>query len=314
LIKADVRKIMGTEAFSSLEIKTEYFKGVKGINASLIDWPQNPYKTIFELAVATWGNEEYPQKWRNTSLKGRKLVLQACLSHQTLTQALEAPKFTWQVRGVSRSAFDQIARIRVGGAVASQGVRDNSRIDAGFRIPSDLWEDEELRNKIIQHVDDTKKLYKEILEKRSSWQSARAILPMGLTHNFYITMNYLAFQNQCSRRMMCCEQADTVAAFWLMWHELKYAFPVLAAYCRPACDLQKKCVYHQAYTLSEKFSCLFKSCGRWPVEERESYFDYPSCTPKEIQEELGFWIPLPSEWEGVEKNAWKEDELWRRDF
>lgn len=309
-----MRKLIGTDAFDSLEIRTKFYKGAEKVYATLVDFPVNPYQTIFEMATATWGNEDYAMKWRKTSLEGRKTVLKACLTHQTLTQALEAPKFTFQIRGVSRSSFDQIARVRIGAAIASQGVRDNSRIDGGFRIPTDLWEDKRMKRKIMRHVNNTKKLYKEILEKRSSWQSARSILPMGLTHNFYITINYLAFQNQCMRRMMFCEQADTTAAFWRMWNELRFSFPVLAAYCRPACDLKEKCIYHESYSLSEYFSCLFKSCGRWPSEEGESYFDFPSCTREEISSDLGIWIPFPGSWRNEEEIAWEKDTLWRRDY
>jgi len=308
----EFRKVMGTHPFDSLQERTTFYRGVEGIKVKLIDWPHNPYRTIFELVTATWGDEDYKEKWNETSDEGRKAVLEACLSHQTLTNALEAPVFTWRVTGVSRSAFDQIARIRVGGAIASQGVRDNSRIDAGFRIPSDLWDNTKIRKKIIGHVRQAKKLYKEILKNRSSWQSARSILPMGLTHNFCITINYLAFQNQCSRRMAFCEQPDTVAAFWMMWNDLWFSFPLLAAFCKPLCDTQKKCVYHQAYTLSEKFSCLFRTCGRWPVKEDEgSFFDFPSCTSEEISLGLGIWIPGPSDWELLTLRAWEKDILWK---
>jgi len=317
-----LREVMGTEAEKTLDINTTFYEGVRGIKVRMIDFPKNPYRSIFDMVTATWGNEEYEEKWHITSDQGRKKVLEAVLTHQTLTNALEAPKFTFLVRGVSRSAFDQIARIRVGAAIASQGVRDNSRLDAGLRIPKDIWKNEELRDKVKRHFDLTKYLYREILlTGRSSWQSARSILPLGMTHNFYITINYLAFQTQCARRLMFCEQPDTVAAFWLMWNRLYLAFPVLGAYCRPACDIAKKCVYHHAYTLSEAFSCLFKSCGRWPVPDEEerivNYFDFPSSTREEILEDLKddvIPVHIPEgelDWEKLTEAAWNNDIFWR---
>lgn len=305
-----LRKLMRTEA-SDPELQTRFFRGVEGISVDLIDSPKNPYKAIFDLATATWGDEIYEEKFEKTSKEGRKMVLEAALTHQTLPSCLEAPKFTWRVQRVSRSSFDQIARVRIGAAIGSLGVRDNNRSDAGFRIPADLYGNEEIREAIEKHVREGKLLYHKLITKeRSSWQSARCILPMGMTHHFYITMNYLSFQQQCAKRLAFCEQPDTVAAFWLMRKELGTLFPVLAAYCRPACDLAKKCVYHQQYSLSELFSCLFRSCGRWPVTYRKSsYFDYPSCTREEIEKDLGIEIPTPEGWEELTRKAWQEDRL-----
>jgi len=310
-----IRNLMGTEAAQSLDIETKIWKGVEGIEVVMTDWPKNPYRAIFGMTVATWSNEEYEEKWQNANSTARRMVLEAALSHQTLTTCLEAPKFTFLIRKVSRSSFDQIARARIGVGISSQGVRDNSRIDAGFRMPTDLYENKELRDNITRHVNSTKSLYRDILTtNRSSWQSARSILPMGLTHNFYITFNYLAFQNQCARRLQFCEQPDTVAAFWLMRYKLEKVFPVLAAYCRPMCDNRKSCGYHRAYKLSEMFSCLFKSCGRWPVDERNAaYFNYSSCTRKQISEELEIPICYPNEWDAITERAWKEDVTWLYD-
>jgi len=315
----ELRRIMGTEAETrNDEITTLVSIGSAGVSAQLVDYSVNPYRAIFDMATATWGNEEYKEKWNNVSLTGRRKVLEAALTHQCLTTCLEAPSFTFRVTGTSRSAFDQIARVRIGAGIGSMGVRDNSRLDGGFRIPRSLWEDEDLRQNVLAIVEMSKAVYQKIIRKgKSSWQDARAILPMGMTHHFYITINYLAFQNQCARRLQFCEQPDTVAAFWIMRHELEKIFPVLAAYCRPQCDIQHKCGYHQEYTLSELFSCLFDACGRWPVgtrpgEERPaSYFKYPSCTADEISKDLNIEIPQRIDWDRISEEAWTNDKKWK---
>jgi thymidylate synthase ThyX len=312
-----MRKIMGTEANQEMKILSEIHRGVSGIEVEMIDWPNDPYRAIYDMVTATWGNERYEEKWSNTSIEGRKFVLSAALTNQTLSQALEAFSFTFRVKGTSRSSFDQIARARIGAAFASMGVRDNNRLDAGFRMPKEIWENIKLRNKVIHHFHDTKVLYAEIMESgKSSWQSARSILPMGMTHNFYMTINYLALKGQCARRLMFCEQPDTVAVFWKIWDLVYRNFPILGAHLLPACDQAKKCLYHQAYSLSEAFSCLFKGCGRWPSPEDRnvSYFQFPSCTKEDILMDISeVRIPEPDEWTKLQEESWLKDQGWKGD-
>jgi len=305
-----MRKIMGTLPEEQPKREDKIDVGVKNIRVELIDYPRNPYKAIYEVVTSTWGGrDKWWKRWNNASIEGRIQVVLAALQSKTLPQALEAPSFTWKIMGLSRSAFDQLARHRLT-SIGSVGMRDNNWRDGSLRIPSDLarWYKD-----IEKWWKQTKDLYDKIVNSgQASWQSARAILPMGLEWRFTWSMNYRVFKDICARRMAFCEQYDTVMTVWLMWAELRKKFPLLAAFCRPRCDIIKKCYYSDIYSLSIMFGALFKPCGRWPVKDYWATFpNLSAASPDEISEELyrqyGFKVPAPDEWndlvdEGVIKD------------
>ena len=135
--------------------------------------------------------------------------------------------------------------------------------------------------------------------KRVSWQNARTILPMGLSHNFGMSINLMSFMGMLSRRLAFCEQHETVGIAWALRKKIEEKFPLIASYLKPACDYAKKCLYNRSYGLSNLFGVLFKSCGRWPVEDslnELAEFNESSADMVEIEKELGFHIPQPNEY------------------
>jgi hypothetical protein len=302
----DLRRAMGTLPELNIENdQTEIHVGVEGIEVELFDCTRNPYRAIFEAAVATWGPEAYPTMWPKVSPENRFKVVKAALTGQTLPQALEPTSFEFIVRKASRSSFDQHARQRVGAAFFSQGVRDNSRLAAGFRLPSELAPenggDPVLYKEIIAHVAEFKRLYKKILQKgHGSFQSARCIFPMGCTHQYKFAVNLGALKAYCAQRLKACEQADTVQVAILVREEIRKRFPLIASVLKPGCDFSKKCQYHQAYTLSEYFSCLFSGCGRWPDTKGYSTFNSACSSYAQMAKESGVLLPAPKDWEEFE--------------
>ena len=295
-----LRREMGTLPDLGVIAKTEYHAGVEGISVERIDGPRNPYRTILEVAVATWGNEAYPAKWSRITPENRFKVVKAALSGQTLPQAVEPVGWSFIVRGASRSAFDQHARQRLA-TFFSQGVRDNSRADSGFRVPSELHPkyggDPELYKEIQEHVESYKKLYVKILKTGwGSFQTARSIFPMGSTHNYRFYANLGAIKSYLSQRLQFCEQEDTVAVAVAVWKNIHDQFPLIADHLRPGCDYAKRCTYHQASTLSELFSALFAGCGRWEDPVKYATFNKSCSDSKKMKEQLGYMYPEPTEW------------------
>jgi len=314
-----LRKEMGTLPNDELKISSKIHKGVSGISVELLLPAEefNPYKLIFENTVATWGDEDYKTKWNSVSPENRFKVVLAALTGQTLPQSLESVTFSFIVRGVSRSAFDQHARQRFA-TFFSQGVRDNSRLDAGFRIPSELWNDEELIDELKAHFAEYKRLYKKILERgEGSFQSARCVMPMGATHNYKFSANVLALKSYMAQRLKACEQADTVATAIAVRKAVEDEFPLLGSVFRPGCDYAKKCQYHQSYSLSEMFGCLFRGCGRWKDETPYATFNR-SCTDyKTIEQEMGFTLPKPNDIvtpQSFDELNWRDRLLFEEDY
>lgn len=277
---------------------TTFYKGCEGIEVELLDPPPNPYKTFYELAVATWGDEEFATAWPRTTPENRFRVVKGTLSGHALPTILEAVSFQFIVRKVSRAAFDQHARQRFSNFF-SIGTRDNSRLDAGVRIPTTFYKDDptteeaQLLEEIKAHHLNGKRLYKKILESGGSFEDARVVVPESVTHNYKFSSNYSALKLFLGQRLQACEMADIVGTAILVRLRIEEKFPLLASHLTPGCDRAKKCTYRgimtsETTTAVDMFSSLFSGCERWPNPKPEYATFHRSCSSYEkINKELG---------------------------
>ena len=308
----ELRRAMGTLPELNVEDKdTKIHVGVSGITAELIDGPRNPYRTIVEVSTATWGDEAFSNKWDKISPENRFKIVKAALSGQTLPQAIEPVLFAFTIRGTSRSAFDQHARARLQ-TFFSQGCRDNSRLGAGFRLPSELAPenggDPELYKDVLAHIANFKDLYQRILKTGwGSFQTARCLFPLGATHNYRFASNLGALKGFMAQRLKACEQADTCYTAICIWNEINDRFPLIADHLRPGCDWIKKCDYHQSSTLSELFSALFAGCGRWEDPVKYATFNKSCSSYEQMEKEGGKRIPGPTSWKNYTEYSQLED-------
>lgn len=284
------------------EMNTEFsdtilYKGVTGINVEMFSSPKNWAQIIGEHVVATWGNERFVTKWNNIKPELRFLIVKAAITGQTLPQSLEGVSFDFTIRGLSRAAFDQIVRARLGFFAHSQGVRDNSRLDAAFRVPSHVWEDDALFLDVLEEIKVWKTNYKKMLKNGAgSFQSARIHMPMNATHSFKMHMNLAALRGFMGQRLLACEMSDTCHTAILIRDCIKQYSPYIASILKPRCDSQKRCIYHQSYSLSEMFGCLFKGCGRWKDETPYSTHNQSCSDYKTMGEESGVKLEDPENW------------------
>ncbi|MEK7087529.1 MAG: FAD-dependent thymidylate synthase [Patescibacteria group bacterium] len=290
----ELREWIKTKPSENLIEETKFYRGVEGIVVDLIDWPTNPYKALFSMVTSTWGNVQNMKRWENSSPKARLYVINAVLNRKCLPNAMESISFTFDISGPSRSAFDQIARARIGAVFSSMGWRDNAHGDIGFRVPEAIYANEDRRRKFIEgRLLDKKDYIEEITTDQSNWQDARAVLPISACHRWSMSMNYMALSNFMSKRLMFNEQADTVATAWLMRERIKEKFPLLASYLRPASDHARRCLEHVGDEVAQAFGCLFKCSGRWPCTlDDDKYTFNTACSDREtIMNQLGIYIP-----------------------
>ena len=288
----ELRKAMGTNPKEKTPLTTEFYEGVKGITVELFDKPENPYKAIFNMATSTWGTKM--GKWESVSPEARFWVVKAVLEFRSLPNAMESASFTFGIEKCSRSAFDQIARARIGAVFGSMGWRDNDHSDIGFRVPQAVWDIPEALSRFMQTCHIAKDNYHWLVSQgAASWQDARSFLPISACHSFTMAMNYMALRNFSNKRLKFCEQADTVATAWLIRERVKEVFPLLGSYLRPGCDNKGWCDYHSEYEMSEAFGCLFKECGRNSCKATDNYASFnSSCSDKNmIEKQLGIYIP-----------------------
>lgn len=309
---------VGTKPKEEVEPKpTVYHRGGEAVSVKMVmpNTPVNFYAGMFVMAVSTWGgpHDSGIIKWNKASCAGRETVVRAILQRQALPLALEHPQFLFEITGCSRSAFDQIARMRIGTTFSSMGTRDNAHSDFEVVVPPNIYDDAFLLTKFKSSTEAAKSVYVNLLKEGMSWQDARGVLPQSMVHRFCMSVNYAALSGFMAKRLMFEEQPDTVAVAWKMRQELGRHYAILAAPLRPACDLARRCVYHQTNSLSEAFGCLFQGCGRWE-EEKYKYadFDEPSTTESDIEEWLGEPVPRgvdPIKWDyafGYDKHYFEQ--------
>lgn len=292
-----LREVCGTLPNRNMDIKSEIFFGCELLDIELVDKPENMWKSIFHMATATWGDDNYYNKWKQLSPDLRYLVVMSALKGKTLPTALEAPKFTFIVRGTPRHCFDQMARTRIGSGFGSIGCRDNSKLDSSFILYSEY---KNMDDGTILMVDEIlssiKKTYKNIIkEGKESYQVARSILPMCYHHPFVFTQSLAALIGQSRRRMCFGEEEFICGIHWKIRETFKnMGYHLLADIMRPACDYAKRCLYSKSDG-SELFSNLFKGCGRWPSDCEYNEFN-KSCTDKNGLKKAGIEVASPEDY------------------
>jgi len=155
-----LRKIMGTMPDEKPEFKTDFFKGVTGIEVKMVDWSHNPYRAMYTLATSCWGKKI--DKWNDTLPEGRFNVVKAVLQKVALPLAYESVQFTFVCENIPRWSFDQIARARQGVVFSSRGTRDNCVVP-GTLVKTCVGlkpiENVSLTDKVLTH----KRNYKKVL-------------------------------------------------------------------------------------------------------------------------------------------------------
>lgn len=289
----ELRKSMGTHPSTNVELKTEFHRGVEGITVDLIDYPSRPYRSLYDIATATWtSGDQKIDKWPDASPVARHAVVKAVLDFKSLPNAMESISFTFGVQGCSRSAFDQIARARIGAVFGSMGWRDNDHSDVAFRIPEAVWKNDVVRDQFMETMLVAKSTYHDaVKDGQANWQNARAVMPIFAEHKFATAFNYMALRGFMSKRLKFCEQEDTVAVAWLMKKRITEKFPLLGDHLVPGCDTKGKCDYHEAESMAEAFGCLFAGCGRWPDPYPYASFNESCSDEKTIAKQLNIDIP-----------------------
>lgn len=307
-----IREELGTKPRELEEKPTVYYRGGEAVSVKMVipnaDWINdsgiigsrpNYYAGMFVMAVQTWGGplDSGITKWNNATPEARRFAVQAILERQALPLALEHPQFLFEITGCSRSAFDQIARARIGVTFSSMGTRDNAHGDFAVVVPPHVYDNPPLFAAFKRSVEESKRQYVSLLKAGRSWQDARAVLPQSMVHRFCMNINYAALSTFMSKRLMFEEQYDTVAVAWAMRKELSKYYAMLAEPLRPACDLARRCVYHKANTANEAFSCLFKGCDRWPESTPYEMADFAEHSTEEadIEEWTAQKIPAPTD-------------------
>jgi len=226
----NLRKVSGTHPSENPEKRNKFLNLQDSIEVELVDHNENPYKAMFLTSTATWGNNEYENKWSSTTPAGKLEVVKAVLTNNTLPQAREMVNFIFRVRGTPRWLFDRHTQTPFT-SFMSIGCRDNNKLDSDFIFQNDKIisdEEKEILNKL-------KDLYEHVIIKgQGSWQSARTFLPQCYQHSYYFGQNLLSissmkFKDDNESKMLVSLYVEITRA-------IMNKFPLIGAYARTCLD------------------------------------------------------------------------------
>lgn len=306
------RETMGTSAHRDAEPTTQFFRGAEATEVELISGPENPYRDMFIHAGQTWGApyDSKAREWEQALPIARMERVYHTLTRQNLPLALELPDFYFEVRGASRIAFDQIARMRIGVTFSSEGTRDNDVADIPVMVPPRIWDRPELRSDFEITTRTVKETYRDMVQNGIPWADARHVIPQGIVHRFAIDINYAALSTFLGKRLRFCMDFATVAVAWKMLEEVRKKYAVLAVPLRPDCDYARQCTYRAEGRPGEAYSNLFRGCGRWPDPNPVAEWDCSSTDQSDIVR----WVPSERDLilDGTLTPDWKE--AFRKDW
>ena len=205
----DLRKAMGTLPAIDTKLNSTIKFEQSSVETSIVDYNSNPYKTMFSGATATWGDNEYKDKWKLVERIDKLRVIVAALTGRTLPQALEPVMFMWRVKGLPRATFNKHTEVaKLGCTFFSVGCRDNNKLDTDFIIPDK--KSTHVQNAAQESIDGlkeyfqrSKEVYKLMLDAEGgSWQSARAFLPLCYQHCYHFAQNLLSLVRMYPRMKM----------------------------------------------------------------------------------------------------------------
>lgn len=223
-----IRIATGTLPSERPKRKTVYFRLRESISVKLIDHNSNPYKAMFATSTATWGDNEYEEKWPKVDLASRLEVVKAVLTGNTLPQAREMVNFIFSVRGVPRWLFDRHTQTKFT-TFMSIGCRDNNKIDSDIIFNNNVTNDEIDRYWGV--FEELKDLYEFALgEDQGSWQSARSFLPQNYQHSYHFGQNLLSIVN------VKIDSDPFLDLYKRIVEEISYKFPLIGLHASSLFD------------------------------------------------------------------------------
>jgi len=118
---------------------------------------------------------------------------------------IEHANFTFGVEGITRATSHQFVRHRIQ-SISQQSQRYVTGDSFDYTIPESIGRNEDLKQKFLNHIQQTQLLYNEMIERNIKAEDARSILPNAVETKLVFTMNARSMLNFFNHR--CCNRAQ----------------------------------------------------------------------------------------------------------
>lgn len=201
------------------------------MKVELLTYTMNPESTAYSAYRACVGDVSNSKK----NINEIKSYLDNRILKDGHLSALRQIHFVFRVIGISRACLDQLVRHKVGVDVQVTSQRYCEVTE--YVVPE--MKDKELQDKVQRHLEESIKLYRELLLSEKK-EDARAVLPMAACTNVQASFSFEALMNFYSQRACSKAQSEIRTIAKEMKRVVEQVSPVLSRYLM-SCSKCGKC-------------------------------------------------------------------------
>jgi len=211
------------------------------LKVELLGYTSDPEQNVvaaIRQCYASVGAKELKEK--TTDEVKRRLIKQVISSGHTST--LEHASFTFAIDGVSRVTEIHLIRHRIA-SFSIQSGRYVKRGDAAYRVPPKIrnLEDKKLLEKYLKHLENSQKLYNELIDAGIPAEDARFCQPQSVQVKIVMTMNARELLHFFSVRSCTRAQWEIREVAKQMLDLVKEVAPIIFENAGPPCVSEKIC-------------------------------------------------------------------------
>lgn len=223
------------------------------LKVKLLSCTKNPERVAAAAIRQCYSPDWAPEIFKELSAADQERLIKMVISSGH-TSTLEHASFTFAVDGVSRVTEIQLIRHRLA-SYSIQSGRYLKRSEVGYAIPESIKNFEKTKPALFKnysrHLDNSQKIYNELLANGIAAEDARYCQPQSLQVKIVFTMNARELLHFFQVRTCRRAQWEIRELAERMLKLAKKAAPALFASAGPTCETEKIC-------WEGKFSC-----GRW---------------------------------------------------
>lgn len=200
----------------------------------LVAETSNPEYVVTLAAATCYSDKIYIDLYE----KCRDKEYQKKLITKLLSSCHESPfehaNFTFFIEGISRSTSHQLVRHRIA-SYSQRSQRYTTMKPEEFNIPESISSDPEKKKAFEEHLDNTFRLYKELIEGGIPKEDARELLPNATQTTLVMTMNLRELRHFMELRLCNRAQSEIQSVAIEIYKILNIYHPLLTIGAGPKC-------------------------------------------------------------------------------